>query len=304
MVPRCLEKPWYVLLFNNLFTHLAKDRKLQLANIPKKVADRLSKQLGTFQRILRSAKDRDVNESDTVMIITDMLADLFGFDKYTEVTSEQAIRGTYCDLAVKLEGSTKYLIEVKAIGLTLKENHLRQAVHYGADSGISWVVLTNGINWEIYRIKYEQPLDQEHICSINMLELNSKKTEDMEHLYLLCREGLANDAIEEFHAHAQNVNRFVIAALIQQESVLSLLRRELRRLAPDAKVTIEKIQALLPDVLKRDVMEGDSAKDANRRVRKSSLKTLRKRSKKKNKIADDAENNGHDETVVKEMVTE
>jgi predicted type IV restriction endonuclease len=272
-----------------------------MANVPKNIAERLSKQLGTFQRVLASAKDRDVNESDTVTIITDMLADLFGFDKYTEVTSEQAIRGTYCDLAVKLEGVIKYLIEVKAIGLTLKENHLRQAVNYGANQGIPWVVLTNGIQWEIYRIKFERPIDQEHTCSIDILDLNARKAEDLERLYLLCREGLAKDAIEEFHAHAQNVNRFVIAALIQSDPVLNVLRRELRRLAPDAKVTIEEIQALLPDVLKRDVMECESAKQAERRVRKSSQKTLRKRRKKRAENEDSDEGNGGDEDTAKEV---
>ena len=161
-----------------------------MPNVPKKVGDRLSKQLATFQRILQNAKDRDVNESDTVTIVTDMLADLFGFDKYTEVTSELAIRGTYCDLAIRLDDGIKYLIEVKAIGLALKENHLRQATGYVAREGIPWVVLTNGINWDIYRIKFEKPLDQELICSINVLEMNPRKSQDVEHLYLLCREGL------------------------------------------------------------------------------------------------------------------
>ena len=265
-----------------------------MPTVPKKVAERLSKQLGNFQRVLQAAKDRDVNESDTVTIIADMLADLFGFDKYAEVTSEQAIRGTYCDLAVKLEGVVKYLIEVKAIGLTLKENHLRQAVNYGANQGISWVVLTNGINWEIYRIKFERPIDQEHICSINILDLNPRNSENLERLYLLCREGLAKAAIEEFHAHAQNVNRFVIAALIQSEPVLSVIRRELKRLAPDAKVTIDELEAMLPDVLKRDAIEGESAKHAGRRVRKSSQKTLRKQRTKK--VTED-DNNSTDTEV-------
>lgn len=248
-----------------------------MASVPKKVADRLTKQLGNYQRVLSGAKDRDVNESDTVTIITDMLADLFGFDKYTEVTSEQAIRGTFCDLAVKLDGTVKYLIEVKAIGLTLKETHLRQAVNYGANQGIPWVVLTNGVNWEIYRIRFERPIDHEHVCSINLLELNPRRTEELERLYLLCREGLAKAAIEEFHAHAQTVNRFVVAALVQSDAVLGVMRRELKRMAPDAKVTVEEIRALLPDVLKRDVIECDSAKDAERRVRKASQRALRKR---------------------------
>ncbi len=268
-----------------------------MPNIPKKVADRLSKQLSNFQRILRDAKDRDVNESDTVTIITDMLADLFGFDKYTEVTSEQAIRGTYCDLAVKLEGTIKYLIEVKAIGLTLKENHLRQAMNYGANQGISWIILTNGINWEIYRIKFERPIDCEHTCSIDLLELNARKSDDISRLYLLCKEGLAKNAIDKFHEHTQNVNRFVVAAIIQSDPVLNVMRREIRRLAPGAKVAAEEIFALLPDVLKRDVIEGASAKQAERRVNKLLGQALRKRQTKKAKSSEYANKNSSLEAV-------
>jgi len=251
-----------------------------VALVPKKVGDRLSKRLGDFQRILRDAKDRDVNESDTVTIITDMLADLFGFDKYTEVTSEQAIRGTFCDLAVKLDGAIKYLIEVKAIGLTLKDNHLRQAINYGANQGIPWVVLTNGVQWNIYRIKFERPIDCEHTCSIDILEANPRKSDDIERLYLLCKEGLAKDAIDAYHEHSQIVSRFVVAAIINSDPVLNVIRREIRRLAPDVKVTVDEIEGILPDVLKRDVIEGDSAADAERRVNKSSGRVLRKRESK------------------------
>ena len=255
-----------------------------MPKVPKKVTERLSKQLTVFQRVLSKAKDRDVNESDTVTIVTDMLADLFGFDKYQEVTSEQEIRGTYCDLAVKLDGTVKYLIEVKAIGLTLKENHMKQAIDYGANKGIPWVVLTNGINWEIYRIKFERPINAEHTCSINMLEVASRKQGDVERLFLLCKEGLAKAAIEEFHAHSQNVNRFIVAALIQSDDVLNVLRREIRRLAPDTKVTTEEIEVLLPDVLKRDVIEGETAKSAQRRVHKASTKKLRNRRAKQRSV--------------------
>lgn len=259
-----------------------------MPKVPKKVAERLSKQLSAFQKILHDAKNRDVNESDTVTIITDMLADLFGFDKYTEVTSEQAIRGTYCDLAVKLDGATKYLVEVKAIGLTLKENHLRQAMNYGANQGIPWVVLTNSINWELYRIKFERPIDCEHTCSINILEMNPRKSDDIERLYLLCKEGLAKDAIDEFHEHIQNVNRFLIGAIVRSDPVLNVLRREIRRLAPTTKVSTDEIAELLPEVLKRDVIEGDAAKEAERRVNRSAGRALRKRQKKSddNPIAD------------------
>ncbi len=92
-----------------------------MAKIPAKVVERISVGIKRFQPILASAKARDVGESDTVTIIVDMLAEIFGYDKYSEITSEFAIRGTYCDLAIKLDGTLQTLIDVKAIGIELKE---------------------------------------------------------------------------------------------------------------------------------------------------------------------------------------
>ena len=245
--------------------------------IPKKVSERLTKQIGNFQKILEDAKRRDVNESDTVIIVTDMLSDVFGWDKYAEITSEQSIRGTFCDLAVTVDGAVQYLIEVKAVGITLKENHLRQAVNYGANHGIPWVVLTNGIDWEVYRIVFEQPISYEMVFSFGFLELSARKKDDHELLYLLCRTGVNKDAIKEYHERIQIVNRFTLAALIQTESVLNVIRRELKRLSPDTKVAPEEIRALLPDVLKRDVLDGEPAERAKRQISRASGKALRKK---------------------------
>lgn len=247
-----------------------------MANVPKKVSERLTKEVRKFQHVLSDAQVRDVNESDTVTIITDMLARVFGFDKYAEITSEQTIRGTYCDLAVKLDDAVQYLIEVKAIGLQLKDTHLRQAVNYGANHGVPWVVLTNGVHWEIYRVKFKRPVSHELVCSFDFLEMNPRKEEDHQQLFILCREGLSKAAIEEFHEHVRNVNRFIIGALVQSDPVLAVIRRELRRLAPGTKVSVNEINALLPDVLKRDVTEGGQAKAAIKRVGKAAGKTLRK----------------------------
>ncbi|HXH90965.1 MAG TPA: hypothetical protein VNN25_05250 [Thermoanaerobaculia bacterium] len=56
--------------------------------IPGRVAERLSAGLKRFGPILSSAKSRDVNESHTSMIVTDLLADIIGYDK-----SDQAVGG-------------------------------------------------------------------------------------------------------------------------------------------------------------------------------------------------------------------
>ena len=240
-----------------------------MGSIPKRASDRFSKQTRRFQRVLKRAIDRDINESDTVLIISDMLANVFGYDKYTEITSEFAIRGTYCDLAVKVDGNVKFLIEVKAIGLDLKESHIRQAIGYGAQHGIQWVVLTNGAEWQIYRLVFERPVRDELLCSFNFLDLSMRKKEDQEMLYLLCKEGLSKDVIEEYHEHLLSVNKFIISAILQSDSGLAMLRRELRPVSPGTKVDLEEISNILTsDVLKRDVVDGEPMKDAHARVRR------------------------------------
>ena len=57
-----------------------------MASVPKKVSERLVAGIKRYQPILSAAKARDVGEADTVTIIKDMLADVFGYDKYTDVT--------------------------------------------------------------------------------------------------------------------------------------------------------------------------------------------------------------------------
>ena len=68
--------------------------------IPKRVQDRLVAGLRKYQPIVRRLRERDISEADTVTVIKDMLSDIFGYDKYNELTSEQQIRGTFCDLAI------------------------------------------------------------------------------------------------------------------------------------------------------------------------------------------------------------
>src|SRR4051812_28148025 len=114
--------------------------------IPSRVSERLSAGIKRFQPILSAAKSRDVNESDTSMIVTDVLADVFGYDKYSEVTRELCIRGTFCDLATRIDGKFQMLIEVKAIGLELKDAHVKQAVDYAANQGSSGRRSLTGMN--------------------------------------------------------------------------------------------------------------------------------------------------------------
>lgn len=255
-----------------------------MLKIPKKVIDRISSTLKTYQNVAHSHKSKDVSEADTVTLVKDILAYCFGYDKYQELTSEQQIRGTFCDLAVKIDGKIKYLIEVKAAGVNLNDSHLRQAISYGANQGIEWIVLTNAVEWRLYRIKFGQPIDYEDVSSFNLLEISPKKEDDLKRIFLLCREGISSDAMDTYHQHTQILNKFTIAQILLTDPVVSVLKREIRKLFPEIKVDSEQITDILNnDILKREVIEGDKVKETQQRIKKITAKLTKQADKKLDK---------------------
>jgi predicted type IV restriction endonuclease len=251
----------------------------------KKVSDRLLTGLKRYQPIVAAAKARDANETDTVTIVKDMLNDVFGYDKYTEVTSEYAIKGNYCDLAIKLDGALTTLIEVKAAGLDLKDSHVMQVVNYAANQGTNWVLLTNSENWRVYRIKFAQPIEHELVVDINISAMG-RSEKDLELLHLWCKEGWTKSALGEYHAQRQALSRYIIGALILSDTVVDTLRREIRKLSPDVRVDSEEIARVIEsEVLKREVLDGEKAANAKKRVAKAAANVAKAAAKAKEEKA-------------------
>lgn len=249
-----------------------------MAAIPKRVAQRIKTKLKVFKKVLAEARNADRSEQDTVTIVTDMLAQVFGYDKYKEVTGEYAIRGTFCDIAVRLDGKVKFLIEVKSVGKSLKDHHLRQATDYAAKEGIEWVVLTNGIQWRTYRMIFEKPVSYDHVFTIDLMNVNS---ETPELLYMLSREGISKQKITEYHEQRQVLSRYFISAIALSEPVLRAMKRELRKIFPGVKIDLDDIKAELKNqVIKRDIVEEEEFETA---VRRTSRSSGRKRSRKASK---------------------
>lgn len=245
--------------------------------VPKRVVERINGCLKTFQGVLQQQKARDISEADTVTIVKDVLHGVFGYDKYAELTSEHSIRGTYCDLAVKIDGKIAFLIEVKAIGHDLKDNHVKQAVDYAANQGCEWVVLTNGIEWRLYQVVFKKPIDRQEIACFNLSEMSSRNEADVEKMYLLTREGFARKALAEYRDRKEATSRFMLAAIVlYSDSVQAAIRREIRRVS-EILVEPEAIDKMLrEEVVKRETIEGEQAEAAARRVQRCAEKSIRK----------------------------
>ncbi len=244
-----------------------------MVTIPVKAKNRLLAGVKKFQPILKKAQAKDINESDTVTIISDILSDVFGYDKYTEITSEFAIKKTFCDLAIKLDGVPKLLIEVKAAGLDLKDQHIKQAVDYGSNSGIEWVILTNGINWKVYNIIFGKPVTAELVYDFDFTELNPKKQNELEMIYYLSREAMTKGNktyLDEFHAQQQLVNKVTVAQILISDPVIDAVKRTLRKMSSDVKVSTDEISHIIIDeIIKRDVLDDERMGEAKKKIAKA-----------------------------------
>ncbi len=244
-----------------------------------KVQTRLVAGIKKFQNVLNIAKAKDINESDTVVIVADILSELFGYDKYVDITSEYAIKKTFCDLAINLDGKIRLLLEVKAIGIDMKSDQIKQAIDYGANVGVDWTILTNGCIWKVFKITYAKPIDKELVYEFDILKINSKKQNDLDMLYYVCKESTTKvkSALDDYYLQKQILSRFFIAQVILTETVIDTIRKSIKRISPDAKVTNEEIkEILLSEVLKREVLDGDKVEEAKKRISKS-LKAIAKK---------------------------
>ncbi len=252
--------------------------------VSKRFADRARPALRRFQKVLESARKRDVNESDTSVIVSDLLTEILGYDKYQEVTTELSIRGTFCDLAIKLHGRIQYLIEVKSIGTELKDTHLRQAIEYGSREGIEWVLLTNGYVWQAHRIRFEQPIDHDLVFEVDLLSADMSAAEVLEKLYLVSKEAGNATVIDLYWQSKEATSRYVLAQVLLTDPVLHLVRRQLRSLFKGTKITTDELSSLLQaEVVKRDALEGEKAAAAAKTVKQAIRR--RRRALRANEVA-------------------
>ena len=258
---------------------LIRDRMLNIS-IPKKESEAIASGLSKYQKVLAIAKARDLNESDTVTIISDILADVFGYDKYLDITSEYAIRGTFCDLVIKINDHIEYLIECKSVGTDLKDNHLKQAVDYGANQGVNWVILTNGLVWQLHKIHFEQPISHKLVMEFDISTINPRSDDTKELLYILHKSALSKNLREEHYTKTRLINPYTITQVLFSPAVISSIRKEIRRLS-DIKLDDEEISTFLSQtIVKRDLIENESAKLAEKTIKKLQ-KAAEKKSEKK-----------------------
>ncbi len=169
-------------------------------------------------------------------------------------------------MAVKTGNKIDYLIEVKAIGIDLKDNHLGQAINYAAKEGVKWAVLTNSIDWQVHRVIVKGQVDSDLAAQFNFLELSTRKQSDLELLFLLCKRAVGKNLIEDFYDKKQAISRYVIGAILGTEDIAKAVRRLIKQINRDVNVSTEEIHEAIMESIKRDIWKSEEGRKERARI--------------------------------------
>ncbi len=183
-----------------------------------------------FAKPLRELVDRDANEGDTRLLVTDMLCDAMGYDKYEDLTTEYSVRGEFADYGIRIDKQLVAFVEVKRAAQNLNAKHLRQVETYAVKEGVEWMILTNGRVWAVYHLASPAgaPIETSLLMQVDLLDdstVNAKAAQ----LFYLHKSAMRHDKITElWHQRAATAPSALVEVLLS-DSVLDELRKEVRR---------------------------------------------------------------------------
>jgi len=171
-------------------------------------------------------KYTDLDESGTRLMINTFLTDVLGYTAIEEVKTEYMIRGTYADYVVQTKGVRHFLVEVKALSIALSEHHLRQAVNYGANEGIEWALLTNGQQFDLYKILFNKPIESKRVFSIDLNDAQQLK-DGVDLLQYLHKDSINDKGLESLWKKHTALDPCNVAGLLYDPKIVKFLRLKL-----------------------------------------------------------------------------
>jgi predicted type IV restriction endonuclease len=176
-------------------------------------------------------KDKDAAEADTRHLVTDILVDLLGFDKYENLTAEFAVKGDWADYGIRIDKQLEAFVEVKRISQKLSSTHLRQVESYALKEGVQWAILTNAQVWQAY---YVTPIKGQQsevtlIFEVDLLDESIKPSHKTDLLFLISKEGISKGKLEDYRSAQNAVSPKTLKPILMSDDVLATVRKEIKR---------------------------------------------------------------------------
>jgi voltage-gated potassium channel len=93
-------------------------------------------------------------------------------------------------------------------------------------------------------------------------------------------------AMSDYCDQKQALSKYSIGAVILSDTVLNVIRHELRHISPDVKIDIEQIRSVLEnEVLNSEVVAGEKADEAHKRIARANNRALKTKADKESIVA-------------------
>ncbi|HMK04163.1 MAG TPA: type I restriction enzyme HsdR N-terminal domain-containing protein [Ferruginibacter sp.] len=188
---------------------------------------KLLNSLKAYRKDFLDGNIKELDESGTRIMINRFLSDVLGYKQLEEIKTEYMIKGTYADYVIQVNIKRHFLVEVKALSFQLSERHLRQTVNYGANEGIEYALLTNGRNFEFYKIIFEQPISSHLIFSLDLGDAASLRNA-AGHLQHLHKESVVKHVFKPLWNKCEATDPYNIAGILCSDAVLKCIKKMIK----------------------------------------------------------------------------
>ena len=172
------------------------------------------------------------------------------------MTSELDNREAIYDFAIHSGNSVAMLVRISPVCSAPDDRYLLATAQHALLHGVEWVVLTNGIGWQVHHVedtgktRPETPI----VLAFDLSHMQPGRDSHIETLFLLTREGHKSAGLNHFRLRLEVTNRHYLGAMMLSDPVVTAVRRELRKLNPGLQITPLEIRenlakgGLRPDV--------------------------------------------------------
>ena len=234
-----------------------------------------------------AARGKDSSEEDARIILTDILSDALGYDKYNELRTELRERNGRTDYAVKLsegpnakkQDKVDFIIEAKAVHIPLRKIHVDQTLTYCLTKGLEFFILTNVMTWQLYKVKRAKDGPD----AILIHEVTFSGANDPESIaddfFVFSKYCYLSEDWDKVATQAKATNVSDVAALLLSEKVVRTVCRMLEELH-ETKIDQEAVKELIENrIIKSETQEVNMS--LLKKLEKAQPKNRRKRAVKK-----------------------
>lgn len=213
----------------------------------------IRKALQKFAPTFLAARDASLNEADTVLRLCKCFETVFGYDAIEDISREANLKNKFVDICLKIDGKVKILVEAKAAPVQLRDRHIDQAQSYASHNNYPWVLLTNGVEWNLYHLTFGDGIDYQLAFSVSLKDETGidEAAAKLNHLHKLV---VKKGGLEEYWESTTAMSAGSIGKSLFTDTVLLALRKQIRK---DSKTIVdhEELAASLHGMLTTEARE-------------------------------------------------